>query len=1320
MCLIFYQIGVIGENVHISNESVVRIGGSEKIYNLLKDIELFITLPVPIKIGIMDILSAILSSSIYSVSRFRCCESPSFSLVEILLKIMCMKDESVVVKKRILRVIGISAACGITPPELKLFFEQLKYPSQLSISLLQTLKLMTSIDDGVVKASPAAFFNFGGDERALRITPGNSPFQKEYQMFMWFRIERFGENKGSAVDQQQHLVTCMDGNVGVDIFINSKHIAVRLCYGSSEESIITCNDFELSCAVWYHVCITHTKPRLAIFAKYELSVHIDGQVVFQGPARFPQTSSGDLVLRDASIGDRFDGQMGPIHIMSEVLHQSTVQLIARQNAGKSCEGIMLPWSAPDLLNSIVTPDRKVVTLASKFGIVYHPLRHVEGSAIDVHSSLHAVMSQSTKPWQLHSVRDVIMSLGGISCVLPLFPKLLIENAHMRSESTAVSKQDSGDLDGMYNGGERGAPTLIDHGLGSPLGEDLMDDSILRNYSADMVRILTADIDELQENRPIALLLSILARCIRLHKLNQEDLLSKGGIEMIEYALLGLPNEAISLKREGESCILAILELRSAAHDHPLLEAKITRTILCNIDIWACASYKLQSSLFSVIVANIQAQPDLFMQIVGVQRLLTYMVAYYLNIREDVLSELPGPPISPQNLSLSSSDQFQHEGIPRAERRHSDSHEGDLTTANKTELKRRKSLGKDAESSFRRAVTRRMSQIEPVTVISPDHEHAHETVSPSSGTYGESFPIQRKWGFGKAREMSCHFDSSCGFLVTDEENECDDNEEGDPRENYIRSRLGVVESMSDTENGEGEAIDDPQGEDNTTVTSLDNTQRKALRLEIQSMIMIMVGRGCGVDDVRPLLLFLSSSDDEVVIEEMCQLLLCVIVKGNGRKIVTTLAEICKGTEEFGAFLIHRFFNHTYEKLRCTSAALLMHFYIRVDTIPPSVLNSYSKKKKGSLFTKAREKFSSMIDGQGMERLNACGGLAFICRVFDEHSRKSTEDTYVSFLDLLLISPDTDRQISPVYRNMYVEMCQGSASPAKLSVGIRSPGLVDALHINESTEIIHPCALPAFFYILPKLPFGVQERVFLDLLALIKHSASNRDMICSDPRWHISLFELVGQLMAVSAESVSLLNQRDFKDFLRSWAIYENPGSEDTLTMLFSEPMPPNSPILSPINFSRHRAITPPPSAISTLTSNAHRRMSIEKLSAEPVGALDMWFAIGMKIYGTLLLHSLDYKWGSREMDKLISYSYDNTHGVAVSLAVFSHMLNEFTFSMQAKYKDMQRMAKSNSGEDNNEATVMLENMLSIIYTLSIYLLEEQLVAGLGVVGLNLGK
>jgi hypothetical protein len=397
-------------------------------------------------------------------------------------------------------------------------------------------------------------------------------------------------------------------------------------------------------------------------------------------------------------------------------------------------------------------------------------------------------------------------------------------------------------------------------------------------------------------------------------------------------------------------------------------------------------------------------------------------------------------------------------------------------------------------------------------------------------------------------------------------------------------------------------------------------------------------------------------------------------------------------------------------------LLMHFYLRVDTVPPVVLNSYTKRKKGTPLAKAREKYASMIEGQGLDRLNACGGLALMCRIFDEHARQSSRDTYMSFLDLLLTSPGTDRQVAPAYRNMYVELCQASASPSKPSLVSKGSAVHDLLHIDESTEISHPCALPAFFYVLPKLPIGVQEQVFLDLLALIKHNSGNRDIICSDPRWHISLFELVGQLMAVSAEPVSLMHLRDVREFLRSWAIFENPGSEDKLLVMFSQPTLINSPRVSPMK----GLATPLSSTISSLTSGAYRRHSIEKISAEPVGALDMWFDIGMKIYGSLLLHALDYKWGSREIEKLISYSYGSTHGVAVSLAVFSHMLNEFTFTMQVKYKDMQRMAKSNSGEDNNDATVMLENMLSIIYTLSIYMLEERQVAGLGVVGLDLGR
>ena len=1094
--------------------------------------------------------------------------------------------------------------------------------------------------------------------------------------------------------------------MGIDILIESKHLVLRLGYPDGEVITLNCSDFPLTRDVWYHLCVTHTKPRMAIFAKYELTVHIDGQVIYQGPVRFPLTSNVDTIMRNASIGDGFNGQMGPIHVLAEVLPQSVVQVIARHNASKACEGF-LPSSAPDLLSSCIGQDKKVFPLVGKFASVYHPLRHADGSAIDVHGSLHGVLGPLTKPWKLCGLRDVVMSLGGILCLLPLFPKLLIENASLRLEiMEACAVGEKVDI----AGGEWQGPSSA--GLGTSLAEIAEDDAYLSHYGDTMIRYLVSNIDGI-DNRPIALLLSLLARCIRSHRMNQDDLLHGGGIEMIEYALRGLPNQAQLLKQEGESCILALLELRSAAQEHSTLEAKITRRLLCNFSLWASASYALQASLYSVIVANIQAQPDVFMQIMGVQNLVDYMSAYYLHLNtshgasnygygvEDMVGTVP---LTPDSLQRQDGD------------RHS---EGNVATPRKS--------GSQDMVSFRRAVTRRMSQIETPPVSGCKIEPVKRVTS---------MPGHTSWTSKKSREMSCHFDSFSGQLgelsSEEEEEEGEGKEEVDPRRSYLQDRLGRKAPQSDQHVAAAAAAvtaattaverddDDDMSRGNTTC--LDTAQRSTLRTAIESMIMIMIARGCGVSEIKPVLQFLSKSEDYVVVEELCQLLLCTIVHDTGRKIVTAITEVCKGTEEFGAFLINRFFNHTSEKLRSTSAALLVHYYMRVETIPSSVVNAYSKKKKGTPLSKAREKYSSMLEGQGMERLHACGGLALMCHIFDGYKRKCSEATYGVFLHLLLATHAGERQVSSSFRAMYVELCATSVSPSKPYAPSTAQCTPD-MRIDESTEIKHSCALPAFFYVIPRLPMHVQEKVYVDLLSLIKHNAKNRDVICADPGWHMSLFDLVGQLMAVSEECTSHMAVKDIKEYLKEWAIYENPESEDQILVLFGRHSLHRTSV-SPIKglgLHGQDPSLPDVRSISLLTSGAHRRHSLEKQSlVTGVGTLDMWFDIGMKIYGTLLLHALDYKWGAKEIDKMIACSFDSDLGVAVSLAVLSHLLNEYTFAMQAKYKDMQRMAKSSSDEDNNEATVKLENILSVIYTLSLYMLEERQVAGLGVAGLSLGR
>jgi hypothetical protein len=278
----------------------VQIGKSDIFYKLFGEKKLFSSLPSILKLAIFDLLFIILRRSIYDIARFRCCERKQTGAVRLLLDLIHSGfEQDVLVIQRIVRLVGIMCVSGVSTQDLKAFLKLLRKPSPYSMSLLQALKTMNRGEDGIVKASPSSFLNFGGDDKALLIEPYQFPFEKEYQICTWIRVE----NQSNS-NQKQHLISLLNGSIGVDIFIEREMLHVLVANATSEVSAVECGVYALTPGVWYHICVTHSKPRMSLFPKYELVVHIDHQVVFQNTLRFPNASAIGL-MTSASLGRGF-------------------------------------------------------------------------------------------------------------------------------------------------------------------------------------------------------------------------------------------------------------------------------------------------------------------------------------------------------------------------------------------------------------------------------------------------------------------------------------------------------------------------------------------------------------------------------------------------------------------------------------------------------------------------------------------------------------------------------------------------------------------------------------------------------------------------------------------------------------------------------------------------------------------------------------------------------------------------------------------------------------------------------------------------------
>jgi hypothetical protein len=595
-------ISFVDGRVHVPEAYVIRIDGGRPLLKCIFS-GLFVELPDALQIVLLDVLHAVLKRSVYDVVRFRCfggTRESSGGFVRVLIQLLNTQRSNVPIAQRLVRLIGVVALGGIAIHDLKSMLQLLRKPSELSLSVLQALKTALRADDVERKASPSAFFNFGGQGAGLFLpAEGDWPFQREYQVHFWFRLEGLPPRTEDPA-QAMHLFTCVSatGN-GVDVLLTDGKLRIKVADG--EETKVLIPDMpELHPRVWYHFHLLHTRPKIMLFGREELFVHIDHKLVLSKPMKVPQAAKVGEIM-EWSIGRNFNGQIGTVWIMHESLAEATVESLANHDAHRGVDLTkILGGAAPPDVNPTAVGEKK--SFASKLLAVFHASRCAQHHALDIHGGLHARFGRYTQAWTLVGAREVISSIGGISAILPIFPRLLWENQEARivvaqksvARFASLAAKDPARVE-RYN---------LHLGLGSPLSALFDDVPSLQYLHPDTRRILLEERDEYKENTPISMLLSIIGRCFRNHPSNQAELLQSGGVDMLEYVLYCLPDEF--MQAEGMPAVMAVLRLRSAASGNEQLEVRAKRLpffcVLSDVcvahmyPLWACSERDCPSNL----------------------------------------------------------------------------------------------------------------------------------------------------------------------------------------------------------------------------------------------------------------------------------------------------------------------------------------------------------------------------------------------------------------------------------------------------------------------------------------------------------------------------------------------------------------------------------------------------------------------------------------------------------------------------------------------------------------------------------------------------
>lgn len=1326
------------------------------------------SLPVLLQKIILDLLIFVVARKPYNIVRLQYLDdlhtatSETCSLNRHLLKLLqeCIATMDLSISKRVLLLLGYCGSIGVSLHEFKKFLSYLRTPSEFSLSLLQSLQLMLQPDDGATKACPPSIFNFSGVGSGIFVKNIAFPFPKEYQVSFWFRLESVEEDfpstdiRGSRafnidMNRSQHLFTWIGaGRKGLDVYIEKSQLLVAVSHTSKVEPIVMKVSAGLKKGVWYHFALRHSKPKMTFFSKDELEVYLDDELMITESIRFPNLGATQDV--DISIGSNFDGQMGPVYLFNEAVPPAVIQSIARADAGRSESG---ESTAADLSRNILGSDRRPVAIASKLTTCFHPSRCSNGWCIDIHGGLHGMLGKRTFPWTFHNPRDVLSSIGGVICLLPLFPRLLIENENIEKYATYFDP----------NWGI---------GLGSCLADFNDEDEQLDTiYDRQAWSRINSWKEDFYGYGGISSLLTVVRNAIYNSKAFQEQLLVSGGIEMIESALQCVPQQLIM--EEGEKCVFALIQLKEAAVYSEVLQLKIAKLLLSNTSLWASSgSYQFLNSLLSVVLGLIKAEPATSAAIVEFRNLLDTM-GLFENLKEEnivrsrmnsiVSNSGTGTPGAARSVSIS-------EPVRASPRYEEDTAAVVVATAvavPPSTVASRSTSGGPPDLSLPPLPIASPRLHQPLSIGTADSaatpstrfstcnspasrpSKAPRTSNPNQTLIAslrkmKSFKLalsetlqdelEEEASSPSKPSSSDGMDEEEGLEGIQEEDEDDDHDGTaghghDHGHHHTTGGTSETDNKGDSSKAKGVALAPSSfssatalsiappdslsmgGDDmiDTFVSPYSSLEKKKLREYIGCIVAMLLKFNPNDLDIVHIVDFVASCKDAVVLVELIQVLMFLMDQRDSVVITSHLVTAYGGVEELVSYLLVYLVHQPNEDLRCAGIRLLAFVALNLDQLPSHILALSTRRNKRSM--------GKLPDG--MTRLQSCGALALLCEVVSSHCPVSNIPTYRAMLDLLL---SKHGQLSLSIHNYETPNALRSQAAAMMT----NPMVFNPDHMDDDDEdedVVDTLVLPIFLELLPKFPLSIHDQIYGDLLSLVKHSAAIRSAFSACPSWHLSMFGMVLELLndgEPPSAAFKAVHIDDLVDELQSKA----PSGVTSMTTMSATATRSRS------NTATSSATLPHRKGSSGGTgkleiellrrwqsngpaNNRHSANMALKYSsyvASPdlrkLSNIDMNFDVGMKIYSTLLVHALERRNGWRQLDQSISPSFESKNGYLIAQSILSHLMNDLTFNLKSRHKELQKLLKSNSTQEQQQAAYKFENLLSTMLTASQIALIDQ--------------
>ena len=451
---------------------------------------------------------------------------------------------------------------------------------------------------------------------------------------------------------------------------------------------------------------------------------------------------------------------------------------------------------------------------------------------------------------------------------------------------------------------------------------------------------------------------------------------------------------------------------------------------------------------------------------------------------------------------------------------------------------------------------------------------------------------------------------------------------------------------------------------------DNQHKFYMRNNLYSMLYILVQNDKDHRELESMFSFMDKCKDSTVLNEVCQLLLCFIIE-MGTTALRQIINACSSPEGFTSFVIFRLTSHPSEEVRSSAIRLLTHFYHR--------MGDFSNTTGKQNILAIPQVFESQRMSQSINGLQESGGLHLLMKMLEnKYCAESSILTYSALLEMLMTVPGSDKKM---YK--YADADKNSENSGKIAktgalrVFALAPfTLSQCTHASEDEDCINERILNHFFNLVPKLHESIEDRLYMDFVTLLKQNSINRDAFCANPHWNKFIFQLAKRYVELVSDSPLILRNQDLATCLYEW-------SEEA---------------------QNSKGVTTPPKGPSPRRKPSLRIYTEEGAELPINSSSDLRFAMCMKLNSTLVVHATRYKNGWLSFFRLLVVMLDAPERTVLSQAMLSHSLNELTFGMHSRFKDLLTKVVSEVPAVKQDAYDQLENFLVLIIIVCLHVLS----------------